>query len=81
VIKNEVNNVSVAVDKGEVSMKSGEVDKTISTGKQITVDQANNIKESTYMGSRIFLIAEVGSLIILGAVIYIKRKTFFHGKI
>ena len=74
VVKNTVNEISVAVDKGEVEVLGDKIQKNIVSGKQISIDNNNLIKESTYLGSKIYFIVGIIIIIALLALIVVKKK-------
>lgn len=55
-VMNEPNRIDVAVENGQVKITANKVVKTINSGKQITIDGKNNIKESVYISPKIYAI-------------------------
>lgn len=80
-VKNSPNQILVAVANGEVQVKGGKTEKTVTSGKQITIDAKNEIKESIYIGSNIKAIILGILVLILCVVLFIYRKTKVGGKI
>lgn len=80
-VKNSPNQVLVAVANGEVQVKGGKTERTVTSGKQITIDAKNEIKESIYIGSKIKAIILGIVVLILSVVLFIYRKTKVGSKI
>ncbi len=80
-LKNYPNTFNVLVDSGQVNVLADKTEKVIDSGKQISIDASNEIKESIYLSSKIFTII-IGVLIVIGGVfLFVYRKTKIGGKI
>lgn len=74
-VRNNPNDFNVAVENGQVNVLADKKEKVINSGKQITIDAKNNIKESVYFSSNIILII-IGVLLLISAgVLFYYRKT------
>ena len=75
IVLNEPNKINVAVEDGQVKVTADKTIKTINSGKQITIDAKNNIKESMYISLKIYSII-MGVLFLIGSMVLFKyRKT------
>ena len=74
-VKNQENKINVGVEKGEVEVKGENLAKKIIAGKQIIIDKNSKVKESVFLGSKIYKI--IGSLIlgVLAILLFVYRKT------
>ena len=74
-VKNQSNNVNVAVDTGEVQVLSRGLEKSVTAGKQVSIDGKNNVKESVYFAGKFYLIA-FGVLVFVAVILLFRyRKT------
>ena len=80
-LKNYANSFNVAVDNGQVNVLAGKTEKFINSGKQISIDSSNNIKESIYINFKISLIIIGVLILIFMIVLFIYRKTKVGKKI
>lgn len=80
-LKNQPNAFNVSVDNGQVTVLADKTEKVINSGKQISIDASNTIKESIYIGFRIYAIITGALILILSIVLVIYRKTRAGGKI
>lgn len=80
-LKNYPNTFDVAVDNGQVNVLADKTEKVINSGKQISIDASNNIKESIYISFKIYAIIAGVLILILSTVLFIYRKTKIGGKI
>ena len=74
-VRNNPNNFNMAVENGQVDVTANKTIKTISSGKQITIDGENKIKESIYISSKIYVIIIGALILVLSIVLFIYRKT------
>ena len=74
-LKNEPNKITVSVESGEVQVSSEKLKRSVVAGKQISIDAKNNIKESVYLGSRIYLIIGTVLVVVSSILLFIYRKT------
>ena len=58
----------VAVQTGEVKVQSEDVDRKVGSGKQISIDRENNIRESVYLGTQAYLL--IGMIVLVLALFY-----------
>jgi len=80
-VKNGPNNFNVAVESGTINVLANKTEKVINSGKQISIDASNKVKESFYLSSKISTII-IGVLVfILSIVLFIYRKTKIGGGI
>jgi len=81
IVSNYENKFNVAVENGQVEIIGKDVAEKIETGRQITIDLQNNIKESIYLSRKIYSII-TGILVLLSSVLlYVYRKTKVGKKI
>ena len=80
-VKNDPNNINVAVENGEVKVTVNKIEKTIEAGKQISIDAANNVTESAYIDIKIYAIILGVIILIAGIILFIYRKTKAGSKI
>ena len=72
VVKNEANMFKVAVQTGEVKVESEDVDLKVESGKQISIDRDNNIRESVYLGTQAYLL--IGMIVLVLVLFYRLQK-------
>jgi hypothetical protein len=74
-IENLPNIFNVKVDDGQVKFTANKTERIINSGKQISVDASNNVKESIYLGFRIYAII-IGVLILIsGTILFMSKNT------
>ncbi|OGC45532.1 hypothetical protein A2V49_01875 [candidate division WWE3 bacterium RBG_19FT_COMBO_34_6] len=66
VVTNDVNEIKIAVETGQVQVIGEKIDKTIDPGKQISIDEKNNIKSFIYLGKKIYVIIMALAIFICG---------------
>lgn len=72
IVTNNPNKINVAVENGQVSVLADKTKKIINSGKQITIDAKNNIKESVYLSSKTAVIV-TGILLLVGGVLFYSK--------
>lgn len=78
-LKNYPNAFNVAVDNGQVNVLAGKTEKVINSGKQISIDASNKIRESIYINFKTFAII-VGVLILIFSAVLFKYRNTKTGK-
>jgi hypothetical protein len=73
-VKNNPDDFNVSVDNGQVNVVSDKTEKTVNSGRQISIDASNKIKESAYLGSKIYIIVFGVVILVSGGVIFILLK-------
>ncbi|NMB57092.1 hypothetical protein GYA19_04100, partial [Candidatus Beckwithbacteria bacterium] len=74
-LTNLENNFNVAVDTGEVQVLNNKKTETITSGKQISIDKDNQVKESIYLGWKLYAIIAGVFALISGVLLFVYRKT------
>lgn len=80
-VTNLPNQIEVAVENGQVNVKGDKIDTTINSGKKISIDASNSIKESIYISLTIYAIIVGALILILSVILFFYRKTKIGGKI
>jgi len=80
-VKNETDNLSVLVDSGDVQIISKNIDETVTTNRQITIDGKGNIKNSIYINPKIYVFVILIILLVTGILIFVFKKTKIRIKI
>jgi len=80
-LTNSEGKFNLAVANGEVQVNGKKINETIRTGKQISIDKDNKIKQSIYLDNKIYAVIFVIIVLITGIVLFIYRKTKTGGKI
>ena len=78
---NEANAFKVQVENGQVQVNGQEIDQTVESGKQITIDQNNQVKEASYLGWKVYAIVAGVAAAIAGLLLFIYRQTKIGKKI
>jgi hypothetical protein len=76
-LNNKPNVFNVAVDSGQVSVKVNKSEKVVNSGRQITIDAHNNIRESIYVSAVIYVVIFGVLILICGISLFIYRKKIF----
>ncbi|PIY69133.1 hypothetical protein COY90_02220 [Candidatus Roizmanbacteria bacterium CG_4_10_14_0_8_um_filter_39_9] len=80
-VRNNPNDFNVAVESGQVNVLADKTEKIITSGKQITIDAKNNIKELIYISSTILVSVTGVFLLIASGILFYYRKTKVGTKI
>jgi hypothetical protein len=71
IVKNEANTFNVAVKTGEVKVKGINIDHKVRSGRQISINRKNKVRESAYLGNSGYLLL-IGA-ILLAVAFYLKQ--------
>jgi len=80
-LKNNTNDFQVLVDNGQVQIIGKDIDQKVDTGRQITIDGQNNVKESIYLGWKIYAIIAGVIVLISSVLLFVYRETKVGKKI
>ncbi|MCX7589629.1 MAG: hypothetical protein N2Z85_01670, partial [Patescibacteria group bacterium] len=74
-VKNELNKINIAVEKGEIKVKGKNLEEKINNNNQITIDKNNKVEKSKYYGEKIYGILILLILVISLILLFIYRTT------
>jgi len=80
-LKNEPSIFNVSVENGQVKVLANKTENVVNSGKQITIDASNNIKESVYISFKIYAVLVLVILSAASILLFIYRKTPAGSKI
>jgi len=66
---------NVATEDGEVSIIGENIEETVVSGKQITIDKDNKIEKSVYIPQKVFGVILSILILILSSLLFVYRKT------
>lgn len=75
ILKNKENQVDVVAVTGAVQITGQDVAETVSSGQQLSIDENNQIKNSIYLGLKLYLIIFAVISLIVGVALYHYRTT------
>ena len=74
-VRNNPNEIKVAVDSGKVQVLGEKIDKTIDANKQVTIDAKNEVQETIHLGARGYLFLGLIVFLAAGVLFFIFRNT------
>ena len=80
-VRNSTDDFNVAVDSGQVNVLADKTERMVNSGRQISINAADTIKESIYISSRVYTIIIGIVVLIVSIVLFIYRKTKVGSKI
>jgi hypothetical protein len=75
-ITNKENQVKIAVEKGQVDVTGEKIEEKVEQGKQIAVNEKNEVRKSNYLGWKVYLIVGVVLVIAVGIGVWVHFHSF-----